>query len=172
MGRMSSPASRVLGPDGVLARALPGYEHRQSQLDMADAVTRAIEREQVLLVEAGTGTGKTLAYLVPALLSGKKVVISTGTKALQDQIMEHDVPLLASVLRPVLGRSIDVACMKGLSNYLCLRRYGELQSSALAESKYYRELPMLRAWAETTELGDRSELSVLAEASSIWGEVH
>jgi ATP-dependent DNA helicase DinG len=167
-----SPATHVLGPDGLLSRVLPGYEHRQSQLDMADAVTRAIEREQVLLVEAGTGTGKTLAYLVPALLSGKKVVISTGTKALQDQIMEHDVPLLASVLRPVLGRSIEVACMKGLSNYLCLRRYGELQRDALAESRYHRELPMLRYWAENTESGDRSELSVLAESSTIWSEVH
>lgn len=167
-----SAAAAVLGPGGVLARALPGYEHRQSQLDMADAVTRALELEQVLLVEAGTGTGKTLAYLVPALLSGKKVVISTGTKALQDQIMEHDVPLLARVLRPVLGRSIEVACMKGLSNYLCLRRYAELQSSALAESRYHRELPMLRDWAQATEQGDRSELAVLAETSSIWGEVH
>ena len=168
----ASAAAHVLGPDGLLARALPGYEHRQSQLDMAEAVTRALAIEQVLLVEAGTGTGKTLAYLVPALLSGKKVVISTGTKALQDQIMEHDVPLLARVLAPVLGRSIDVACMKGLSNYLCLRRYNELQTSAFAESKYHRELPMLRYWAEATELGDRSELSVLAESSSIWSEVH
>lgn len=167
-----SSVMHVLGPGGALARALPGYEHRQSQLDMAEAVTRALALDHVLLVEAGTGTGKTLAYLVPALLSGKKVVISTGTKALQDQIMEHDVPLLSRVLGPLLGRPIEVACMKGLANYLCLRRYNELLSSALGESTYHRELPALKAWAQESEHGDRSELLTFAQSSSIWSEVH
>lgn len=92
--RAAMHARDLLGPDGPLARAIPGYEHRASQLAMADAVEQALEAEGVLLVEAGTGTGKTLAYLVPAILSGRKVVISTGTKTLQDQIMEHDLPLL------------------------------------------------------------------------------
>lgn len=185
----------VLGPKGLLAKTLSSYEHRASQLEMAQAVSRALGREDTLIVEAGTGTGKTLAYLVPALLSGKKVVISTGTKALQDQIMEHDVPLLTRVL----GRPLDIACMKGLANYLCLRRYNEHRHSARAgaqrdaaqidllidrtvpgapaaarpiQTRQERELAVLQAWAERTELGDRSELSVLGDDASIWAEVH
>src|SRR5690606_15971631 len=100
-------ASDYLGPAGPLARGIPGYEHRPSQMQMADAVEDALQEGGTLLVEAGTGTGKTLAYLLPALLSGEKVVISTGTRALQDQIMEHDLPLLARVL----GREVKVASM-------------------------------------------------------------
>src|SRR3954447_26066911 len=118
----------VLGPHGLLASGMPGYEHRAVQLEMARATERALARDTLLLVEAGTGTGKTLAYLVPALLSGKKVVISTGTKTLQDQIVQHDLPLLERHL----GALPKVACMKGLNNYLCLRRYEEFRSSAAA----------------------------------------
>src|SRR5688572_19202310 len=115
-----------LGSGGRLHATLPGYEARPGQLQMALAVEQALRHDGTLLVEAGTGTGKTLAYLLPAIESGKKVVISTGTKTLQDQIMRHDLPLLESQL----GRPIDAACMKGLSNYLCLRRYEEFRRSA------------------------------------------
>ena len=93
-----SSVLELLGPGGPLARALPGYEERPGQLEMALAVERTLRQDRVLLCEAGTGTGKTLAYLVPAILSGKKVVVSTATRALQEQIFEKDLPLIARVL--------------------------------------------------------------------------
>jgi ATP-dependent DNA helicase DinG len=98
-------ASDLLGPEGPLVRALDGYEHRPSQMAMADAVENVIREGGVALVEAGTGTGKTLAYLVPALLSGRKVIVSTRTKNLQDQLRTHDLPLLRRVLEPEGSRS-------------------------------------------------------------------
>jgi len=119
--RTTATARDVLGPSGPLSRSLAGYEDRPGQLAMADAVERALRDERVLVCEAGTGTGKTLAYLVPAILSGKKIVVSTATRALQEQIFEKDIPLI----RQTLGLPVSVALMKGLSNYLCLRRYGE-----------------------------------------------
>src|SRR5688572_15991662 len=119
-------AAELLGDAGPLARALTGYELRESQLRMARMVEDALEHEGVALIEAGTGTGKTLAYLVPALRSGRKVVISTGTRTLQDQIMQHDIPLLERHL----GEPIRAACMKGLANYVCRRRYRELIDGA------------------------------------------
>src|SRR5215472_9699751 len=106
--------TQVLGPDSPLARALPGWEMREGQLAMAQAVEIALEEEKHLLVEAGTGTGKTLAYLVPAVLSGKKVVISTATKALQEQIFFKDIPLLRNQVK----LDFDAAYLKGRSNYL------------------------------------------------------
>ncbi len=157
-----------LGPGGLFARNMSGYEPRQAQLDMARSVAQTLEQKGTLLVEAGTGTGKTLAYLLPAILSGKKVVISTGTKTLQDQIMQHDLPLIEQLL----GRPLSVACMKGLGNYLCLRRYEELRvSAASVASPLGRHLPMLEAWRETTTTGDRAELSELSEGAAIWHEV-
>ncbi|HEX7480851.1 MAG TPA: ATP-dependent DNA helicase [Polyangiales bacterium] len=157
-----------LGPTGPLARSLPGYEPRQAQLDMATAVERALAHDSTLLVEAGTGTGKTLAYLLPALRSGKKVVISTGTKTLQDQILQHDLPLLQSVL----GKPVSAACMKGLGNYLCLRRYEEFRGSAASVSgPLARQLPVLDRFRQTTLSGDRAELAELGENPAIWHEV-
>jgi ATP-dependent DNA helicase DinG len=160
---------RLLGPKGPLRRDFPGYEERAGQLDMADAVERALAEERTLLCEAGTGTGKTLAYLVPAILSGKKVVVSTATKALQEQILAKDLPLIAEHLhldpRAALG--------KGLGNYLCLRRYNELRRSAgvLAEPAVLRSLPLLEQWASDTETGDVAELVTLGEGDAIWREV-
>src|SRR5262245_18812835 len=111
---MNRNAAHLLGPEGPFARAMPAYEDRPGQVAMAQAVERALEGGRILLCEAGTGTGKTLAYLVPALLSGQKVVVSTATKTLQDQIMARDLPLAAEVLcfEP------EVALVKGLGNYL------------------------------------------------------
>lgn len=161
-------ASDRLGPRGPLSRALPGYEHRPSQGAMADAVEDTLEHGGVLLVEAGTGTGKTLAYLVPALLSGKKVVISTGTRTLQDQIMERDLPFLEAHL----GHAVDAAAMKGLGNYLCIRRYEELRRSASGGAGTFgRQLPVLEGWRAATESGDRADLTALEEGASIWGFV-
>jgi ATP-dependent DNA helicase DinG len=160
---------QLLGPDGPLARAFSGYEERTGQLDMADAVERALAEGRTLLCEAGTGTGKTLAYLVPAILSGLKVVVSTATKALQEQIFEKDLPLIAQHL----GLEPRAALGKGLGNYLCLRRYDELRKSAhaLAEPAVRRSLPLLEAWARDTETGDVAELVTLSEGDPIWREV-
>src|SRR5919201_927843 len=113
-----SRVSDILGPGGVLARALPSYEPRAGQLEMAERVATTLVERRHLLVEAGTGTGKTLAYLVPALLSGLKVVVSTGTKNLQEQILKKDLPLLQAHL----PRPFVAAGLKGISNYLCVRR--------------------------------------------------
>src|SRR5262245_28161641 len=128
---MSLPASaaELLGPGGPLERGLAGYEHRTGQLEMAVAVETALRDGRVLVCEAGTGTGKTLAYLVPALLSGKKVVISTATRALQEQIFAKDLPLVRRLLAE-RGVSFQAALMKGLPNYLCKRRFDEMRLTA------------------------------------------
>ncbi|AUX41986.1 helicase [Sorangium cellulosum] len=161
-------AASLLGPSGPLARGLEGYEDREGQLAMASAVERALEEDRILLCEAGTGTGKTLAYLVPAILSGRKVVVSTATKALEDQIFTKDLPLVAEHLR------LDprAALVKGLGNYLCLRRFNELrQSPGAGAGTAGRSLPLLEAWAQDTEMGDVAELAYLAEGDPLWREV-
>ena len=135
---------------------------------MARAVQETLEHDGVLMIEAGTGTGKTWAYLIPAALSGRRVLVSTGTRALQDQIMEKDLP----ALKGHLGIEIDAACVKGLSNYLCLRRFNELQSSADAlQPRFAGALPTLRSWLERTRSGDRADLPSIAEEDPIWSRV-
>lgn len=157
----------VLGPTSALARTLDGYEERPAQLDMAAAVEDAFDRGAPLFVEAGTGTGKTLAYLVPAILSGKKVVVSTATKALQEQIFTKDLPLVAEVLG-AHGVTFRAALMKGLGNYLCKRRFEELRASG---GSAHRAFGRVERWALETESGDRSELADLPEDSELWREV-
>lgn len=147
---------------------LKGYEYREAQMKMAEAVVRALEERNTLLIEAATGTGKTWAYLVPAILSGKKVVISTGTKTLQDQLYYNDLPFLSRAL----SLPFNFSMMKGKSNYLCLHRFGQFQQQPSfegfeAESHFG---PLLQ-WSTTTKSGDRSELSDLPENSPIWQEV-
>jgi ATP-dependent DNA helicase DinG len=149
-----------LGPTGALAHALPGYEDRPQQRAMAEAVARALDDERVLLVEAGTGTGKTLAYLVPALGSGKQVVVATGTKTLQDQLATADLPLLAELL----DRPIKATVLKGISNYLCVRKLRELGVLGSADPV----LDAVRAWARTTATGDRAELDELPDDAPVW----
>jgi len=135
---------------------------------MAQAIERKLDQGGVLLCEAGTGTGKTLAYLVPALLSGMKVVISTATKTLQDQILTNDLPLIAKHLQ----FEPEVVVMKGLGNYLCKRRFNEVRRTAYAQGGMaMRSLPLIEAWAAETETGDMSELATLAEGDPIWREV-
>lgn len=155
----------ILGPSGPLASRMDGYEDRQGQLAMADAVAAALSGGEFLLCEAGTGTGKTLAYLVPAILSRRKVVISTATKALQDQIVHKDLKLL----HELTGLTPRVAVVKGLNNYLCLRRFTEAQrmGGLVADSR----LTQIERWRQRTETGDRSELEDLAEADPTWGHV-
>lgn len=160
----------LLGPGGPLARAFPGYEEREGQLAMAEAVLRALSCDEVLLCEAGTGTGKTLAYLIPAIQSGRTIVVSTATRALEDQIYTKDLPLIAEVLE----LSAPSVLVKGLSNYLCLRRYNELRKSpGAAHPRGTRgSLPMLTRWAAETETGDMAELSHMAEGDPLWAMVN
>jgi ATP-dependent DNA helicase DinG len=147
----------LLAPGGGLERAIPYYEDRAEQRAMSAAVERALADQRPLIVEAGTGTGKTLAYLVPALQSGKRVVVSTGTRTLQDQIARHDIPLL----RSILARPFAAVVLKGVSNYVCRRKLAELRT-APAE---------LRDWVEHSETGDRAEAEWLPETSPVWAEV-
>ncbi|MES1204762.1 MAG: ATP-dependent DNA helicase [Pseudomonadota bacterium] len=155
----------VLGPGGRLAAAFPGYEHRPGQLDMAARIARALADDERLLVEAGTGTGKTLAYLVPAILSGRKVIITTATKTLQDQIARVDLPRLAAVM----PRPFGWAVMKGLGNYICRRRLAayERQTSLAPDPNFVR----LRAWVDETASGDRADVPGLPDDSPLWREV-
>lgn len=162
-------AADYLGPEGPLARALPDYEQRPAQAEMAEQVEQALADDGIALVEAGTGTGKTLAYLIPAVLSGKKVVVSTGTKTLQDQLMQHDLPWLQAHL----GLEFDAACMKGLSNYLCLRRYEEFVVSPEADHlQHARHLPQVRELRVAGETGERAELASVPENAPVWAQVN
>jgi ATP-dependent DNA helicase DinG len=165
---MATRARDILGPDGPLARHLPGYEPREAQLAMADAVERALEGDRKLVCEAGTGTGKTLAYLVPAILSGRKVVVSTATKALQEQIFTKDLPLLARYA----GLSTPAVLVKGLSNYLCRRRYSEFRASPEAlRPSVASSLAAVERWVERTETGDLAELDALSETDATRAEI-
>ena len=158
----------TFGLRGPLARALPDFEPRAGQVEMASAVAKVFERGGVLLAEAGTGTGKTLAYLVPAILSRERVLVSTGTKNLQEQIFFKDVPLL----RGALGVPFTATCMKGRANYLCLHKLdqlaGDARTSMVAENVF---LPIIRRWSTETETGDRAELTDLPEDLPFWSDV-
>ena len=158
----------IFGPDGLLARALPNYEERSQQVAMSQHVWEALRTQKTLLVEAGTGTGKTLAYLVPAILSGLKVVVSTGTKNLQEQIFSKDIPFL----QRVLPRTFTAAYMKGRQNYLCLWRLQRLQQQPSLPGFVDRTwLQRLARWAEDTPTGDRAELADLPDDAPVWSEV-
>jgi ATP-dependent DNA helicase DinG len=161
-----SGVEAVFAPDGALARVMPDFEPRAGQADMAVAVARVFERGGVLLAEAGTGTGKTLAYLVPAILSRERVLVSTGTKNLQEQIYFKDIP----ALREALGVTFTATCMKGRANYLCLHRLDQLNDSA-GMPAHDVFLPIIRDWSTRTQTGDRAELEDLPEDVPLWNEV-
>ncbi|HVU52435.1 MAG TPA: ATP-dependent DNA helicase [Polyangia bacterium] len=168
---MNATLRHVLGPGGLCAAAFPGYESRPGQLAMAERIAAAIDADERLLVEAGTGTGKTLAYLIPALLSGRKVVVSTGTKTLQDQIATIDIPRLRAILEPsgLLGGPLRWAVMKGLQNYVCLRRLAERDRQLSLTPT--AELDRILAWVRETATGDRADLPDLPDDSSVWPDV-
>jgi ATP-dependent DNA helicase DinG len=181
---------QFFAPGGVLSRTHPAYEFRRGQLQMAQAVELALEEKRHLIVEAGTGTGKTLAYLLPVIRSGKRVIISTGTKNLQEQLFYKDIPFLehalfanhveTAALRQAQGRpsavqlergpcKLSVCYMKGRNNYLCRKKLYDLTDqpvlSGLDEIEQYRSIA---AWEKTTQTGDRAELAELPEASLLW----
>ena len=162
----------IFGREGLIARAHPEYEYRPGQIQMAESVLRAFEEKRHLIVEAGTGTGKTLAYLVPAIAAavgrGGRVVISTGTKNLQEQLMEKDIPFL----QRVLPRKFSAAYMKGRSNYACLQRIKRAENSpvldGLDELDYFDEV---REWVRESQTGDRAEILGLPENLSFWRHI-
>jgi len=161
-----SAAPSVLEPGGILARELGDYEDRPGQRRMAAAVENALDRGGVALIEAGTGTGKTLAYLIPAVLSGLRVVVSTGTKALQDQIIRSDVPLVQNLV----DEPFTAHVVKGASNYLCRRRFGEALFGP-GDAKTAAILERVDEWSRDTVTGDRSELVGLEDDDGLWGRI-
>ena len=160
---------QFFAPGGLLSKTHPAYEFRRGQLQMSQAVEEALEENRHLIVEAGTGTGKTLAYLLPVIRSGKRVIISTGTKNLQEQLFFKDVPALEQALFPGEDRKLSVCYMKGRNNYLCRKKLYDLTDqpvlSGLEEIEHYRAIA---AWEKTTQSGDRAELAELPEASALW----
>ncbi len=155
----------VFAPRGLLSRWHPQYEFRRGQLEMAEAVWAALTERRHLIVEAGTGTGKTLAYLVPAILSGRRVVISTGTKNLQEQLFYKDVPFLEKHL----GRALQVCYMKGRNNYACRQKIYDADKELLLEGlQELADFQIIREWEKTTPTGDRAEIKTLPEASTAW----
>lgn len=157
-GRWSS--RDLLGQNGPFAARVASFQVRSGQLAVTDAVERVLAEDGTLLCEAGTGIGKTFAYLVPAVLSGRKVIVSTATKALQDQVAHRDLPLV----QRALSTNVEVAVMKGLSNYLCKRRYREFQLSEEAlRPQYAAPLSTLRSWIQETESGELAELAAWSE---------
>ena len=163
----------IFGKNGLIAKHHKEYEHRAGQIQMAEAVLRAFEQKKHLIVEAGTGTGKTLAYLVPAIAAAigkkKRIIISTGTKNLQEQLMEKDIPFL----QKVLPKKFSAAYMKGRSNYACLNRIAKAENQpileGLDEMDYFEEI---RHWARESETGDRAELVTLPENLSFWSRIN
>ncbi|HYL11436.1 MAG TPA: ATP-dependent DNA helicase [Terriglobales bacterium] len=179
MASTSQPASSRVRQDytlyqffsagGLLSRTHPAYEFRRGQLQMAQAVEQALQEKRHLIVEAGTGTGKTLAYLLPVIRSGKRVLISTGTKNLQEQLFYKDIPFLEQALYPKGEAKLRVCYMKGRANYLCRKKLYDLTDqpvlSGLEEIEQYRAIA---AWEKTSRTGDRAELASLPEASALW----
>src|SRR6516162_209599 len=155
------------GPGGVLSQRLDDYEYRPSQVRMADAVQRSLEEQSHVIIEAGTGTGKTLAYLLPALLHGRRILVSTGTKTLQDQIFYKDLPLLEHVL----GRPIRAAYLKGRNNYLCRLKLETLHAEGLFSMRELSSFKAILEWAQETETGDRAELGSIGDDSDLWSRM-
>lgn len=155
--------SEYFGADSPLGKTLPGFKPRAGQAWMAEAVAETLAESGQLVVEAGTGTGKTFAYLVPALLSGKKTIISTGTKALQDQLYHRDLPLVSRAI----GRPVTTALLKGRANYLCLHRLEDV-APQLATHAMAGDLDAVREWRHRTRSGDRAELTDVAEDAAVW----
>ena len=158
----------IFGPGGVLSKRHPGYEFRRSQLEMAELIDNAFLKHQHALIEAGTGTGKTLAYLIPAIQSGRRVVISTATKSLQEQLFNKDVPFLQKYFAP----DLKVALMKGRNNFLCRQKVhlmeGQPVLKGMDEIDWFSQI---RDWEKLTETGDRAELTFLPDDSELWNRI-
>src|SRR5687767_8515953 len=158
----------IFEEDGTLARVVPGFRSRPCQVEMARAVASAIDSHSVLVAEAGTGTGKTFAYLVPALRSGGKVIISTGTKTLQDQLFDRDIP----TVRNALKLPVSVALLKGRANYVCHHHLQRATTDArFASREDARDLALIQRFASTTTTGDKADCTDVAESGAVWSHV-
>jgi ATP-dependent DNA helicase DinG len=158
----------IFGPKGLIAKYHPNYEYRPGQIEMAKAVLAIMREGGCLLSEAGTGTGKTLAYLVPALALGKRVIVSTATKNLQEQLYSKDIPFLEKIL----GRKLNVTYLKGRSNYLCLYRLKRAEESPVLHGlEDIDHFDFIRRWAARSETGDRAELTELPEDLYFWNSI-
>ena len=173
---ISTDMDEVFGPSGILAAQLPGYEFRPGQLQLAETVMNGLAASPaqrggapaLLAAEAGTGIGKTLAYLVPAALSGRRVVVSTGTLNLQDQILEKEIPFIKKYIAP----DLSAICVKGRQNYLCLYRWHQV--AVAPQKKFFGlggELAAITEWLAETSSGDRAELAWLADDSPLWSNI-
>ena len=161
-------ARQFFSRHGTLSKWHPNYEYREGQVEMAEAVEAAFAEKRHLIVEAGTGTGKTLAYLVPALLSGKRIVVSTGTKNLQEQLFFKDVPFL----QKHFPRPLKVSYMKGRNNYACRQKiYDAEKEPVLTGLEEVADFQIIREWEKTTEFGDRAEIKRLPENSTAWAKL-
>lgn len=170
MPTQARPASskQFFSRGGTLSQWHPNYEYRPGQVEMAEAVEAALADKRHLIVEAGTGTGKTLAYLVPALLSGKRIIVSTGTKNLQEQLFFKDVPFL----QQHFARPLKVCYMKGRNNYACRQKiYDADQNAVLAGLEEVADFQIIADWEKTTEFGDRAEIKTLPEGSTAWAKI-
>ena len=158
----------IFGPGGLLEKRHPGYEFRPSQLGMAEIVEEAFQKQQHVVIEAGTGTGKTLAYLIPAIRSGRRVVVSTATKSLQEQLFQKDVPFLQKHFAP----NLKAALMKGRSNFLCRQKVHQMEGQpvlkGIDEVDWFSQI---RDWEKLTETGDRSELTFLPDDAELWNRI-
>ena len=158
MNELGERSRAALAADGPLAEKLPGFLVRPAQAELAAAVAGAIEARDTLVAEAGTGTGKTFAYLVPALLSGQRVIISTGTRALQDQLYHRDLPRV----RAALGVDISIALLKGRANYLCRYRMEQAKGERFPSRDDAAVFQRVVAWSGRTKRGDLAELTEVA----------
>jgi ATP-dependent DNA helicase DinG len=166
--RALASARELLGPDGPFANEIQNFTPRDCQQQMAEAVEEAIADAQILIAEAGTGTGKTFAYLVPALQSGKRVIVSTGTKTLQDQLFHRDLPRV----RDVLGARLRTSLLKGRANYLCLYRLEQTaKDGRLTSRDQVGQLQSIREWSKRSASGDRGEFAEVPEDSPLWPRV-
>jgi ATP-dependent DNA helicase DinG len=164
----ADPIENILGPDGPISRSLEGFEFRAAQVEMARLIERAIMEKTSAIVEAGTGTGKTLGYLVPLVLSGKKAVISTGTKNLQEQVFFKDIPLLAKAT----GLEVDAMLMKGRKNYLCLHRYHQnVSRTSFLKPAQEAIKKKIEKWLGNTEFADRAELEWMRDDDMLWDSI-
>src|SRR5277367_2582498 len=158
----------IFGPGGQLEKRHPGYEFRRSQLEMAKIADEAFQKQQHVVLEAGTGTGRSLAYLIPAICSGRRVVISTATKSLQEQLYQKDVPFLQKYFAP----DLKVAVMKGRSNFLCLSKLHAMSDQPVLKGMDEVDaFQQIRDWSRLTESGDRAELTFLTDDSELWTRI-
>ncbi|HEV2446416.1 MAG TPA: DEAD/DEAH box helicase, partial [Candidatus Sulfopaludibacter sp.] len=163
----SATARQFFSRHGKLSKWHPGYEFRAGQVEMAEAVESALADKRHLIVEAGTGTGKTLAYLVPAILSGKRIVVSTGTKNLQEQLFFKDVPFL----QQHFPRPLNVCYMKGRNNYACRQKIYDAEKEPVLDGlQEVADFQIIKEWEKTTEFGDRAEIKTLPESSAAWAK--